>query len=108
MRFRLRTILVTIAVLCTVFAGYAWFHRRFLEPQRQADAVVRHVRSLSERRPKEIPPQQWNNALGWTINLHYNSLLPFQADSATIARFKHRLSEKLNSDVSTRPSIGSG
>ncbi|HUQ67995.1 MAG TPA: hypothetical protein VM165_00640 [Planctomycetaceae bacterium] len=98
-RFGLRSLLLAVSVCAVFLAGYGLFLRRIVEPRRQADAVERHLESLAQRRPQEVSPQQWESAVAWTLNLHGNSLLRFQADGPTISRFEQRLSEKLSGDV---------
>ena len=99
LRFRLRSVFVILGVLAVLFAGYGWFHRKFVEPRRHSDAIERHIESLAARRPKDVSPRQWESAVAWTLNLHGNSLLMFQADGPNIRNFEKRLADKLSGDV---------
>jgi hypothetical protein len=38
---------------------------------------------------------QWGSAVAWTLNLHGNSLLRFEADRSAITAFEKRLKGKL-------------
>ena len=98
-RFGIRTLLVVFTILGIACASYAWVHRKFIEPRQYADAVEARIESLVTRRPKKILPRQWESAVAWTLNLHGNSLMMFQADGPTIRSFDHRLADKLADDV---------
>jgi len=98
-RYGMRSLLVALFVLAVLFAIYGWFNRRVFEPQRQANAIERHLGSLAKRRPQEMSPRQWESAVAWTLNLHGNSLLRFQASAAKMRDFKERLEQKLTGKV---------
>lgn len=95
----MRSLFIILGVLAVLFAGYGWFYRKFEEPLRHSDAVKRHLESLVNRRPHDMSPRQWESAVAWTLNLHGNSLIMFQADGPTISKFEQRLAERLNGDV---------
>ena len=88
-----------ITVLAVLFAGYGWLNRRFFEPRRQSDAIERRLESLGRRRPNDMSPRQWESAVAWTLNLHGNSLIMFQADGEQIRRLDQRLAKKLAGEV---------
>jgi hypothetical protein len=98
-RFEHGLLLVIVFVVCGLLAGYMWFHYRIVVPRRHADSVERLLQSLVDRRPADVTRGQWGSAVAWTLNLHANSLLPFEADGATIAAFERRLQAKLQGDV---------
>lgn len=98
-RFGIRSMFVAITLLAVFFASYGWFDRRILEPRRQSEAVQRHIESLAGRCPRDMSPRQWANAVGWTLNLHGNSLIMFQADGTKIRKFDERLAKKLAGEV---------
>jgi hypothetical protein len=79
-RFGIRSLFVTLGVLAVLFASYGWFHRRILKPHQESATVQKHLESLVTRRPKEMSRRQWESAVAWTLNLHHNSLIMFQAD----------------------------
>lgn len=99
LRFGTRSMFVTIAVLGVLFAGYGWLNRRFFEPRRQSDAVEMRLESLASRRPNDMSPRQWESAVAWTLNLHGNSLIMFQAGGEQIRRLDQRLANKLAGEV---------
>ncbi len=98
-RFGTRSLFVMLTVLAVIFAGYGYFDRRVLEPSRQAQAVQTHIMSLITRRPEDMTPLQWESAVGWTINLHANSLIFWQADGMRIHEFEQQFAQKLAGDV---------
>lgn len=98
-RFGLRSLFVALTLLAVLAAGYGWFNRRILEPSRQTRAIEQHLESLAARRPKDMSPRQWESAVAWTLNLHGNSLIRFQADADELGAFERRLAAKLTNDV---------
>jgi hypothetical protein len=98
-RFGIRRLLAVVAVLCVLFAIYGWYDRTFIAPGRHSEAVRRSIESLVNRRPADMTRGQWGCAVAWTLNLHGNSLLSFEAHGPTIAAFEKRLKEKLAGDV---------
>jgi hypothetical protein len=97
--FGLRSMLTALCFLAVLLAGYGWYHRRYVEPRYYANAIQRRLESLVDRRPKEMSPRQWESAVAWTLNLHGNSLMRFQAKGAAIASFDERLAKKLAGPV---------
>ena len=98
-QFGIRSLFVLLAVLAVMFAGYGWFHRRYVEPRRACEAIQRRLNSLAGRRPQDMTRRQWESAVAWTSNLHGNSLMFAQADGPTIRRFEGQLAKKLAGDV---------
>lgn len=98
-QFGIRGLFIVLTVLAGLLAGSGWFYRRHVEPRQHADAIEKHLESLALRRPKDLTPRQWESAVAWTLNLHGNSLLSFQADGTTIRRLERRLASKLRGDV---------
>lgn len=98
-RFGMRSLFVTLGILAVLLAGYGSYHRRYVEPRRYANAVERRLESLVTRRPPNMSPRQWESAVAWTLNLHGNSLMPFQAKGAAISSFDERLAKKLAGPV---------
>lgn len=99
LRFGLRTLFVAIFVLAVLFAVFGWFHRQVFEPHRHDNAIGKHLRSLAWRRPPEMSPRQWESAVAWTLNLHGNSMLHFEANNATMRDFNERLEQKLSGHI---------
>ena len=108
MQFNLRQVLLLFVALSVLLAASGWYYRTYVEPMHQARAVERRLHALATRRPADMSPRQGESAVAWTSNLHGNSLLPFQADGATIRRFEERLAEKLMAKCIWIRSIGSG
>jgi hypothetical protein len=98
-RFGTRGLFLLLTLLCLLLAAYAWLDRRILEPGRRADAVQCHLESLASRRPDDMSPRQWESAVAWTLNLHGNSFLRFQADGPAIAAMQRRLESRLADPV---------
>lgn len=98
-RFSMRSLLATILALSFLFAGVAWIYHTIVAPHRRADAVEELLRSLVSRRPSDMSRGQWGSAVAWTLNLHSNSLLMFEADGPTIGAFEDQLQAKLAGDV---------
>ena len=99
-RFGTRSLLLVFALLAVVFAAYGWIHRKFVMPRHYSDAVERLIETLADRRPPNMTSGQWGSAVAWTLNLHGNSLLMFEANGPTIKAFEQRLEAKLAGDVS--------
>lgn len=99
LRFGTRSLFVLITVIAIPLAGYAWLDRRFGEPRRQAQAVERRLESLAMRRPSSMSRRQWESAVAWTLNLHGNSLIMFQADASEIRTFDQKLAKRLSGNV---------
>lgn len=98
-RFGTRSLLVVVALLAIFFTAYGWFHRKFVVTRYHSDAVESLIETLVDKRPPEITRGQWGSAVAWTLNLHGNSLLMFEADGPTIQAFEQRLKQKLAGDV---------
>ena len=98
-RFGIGSLFVAITVLAVLFAGYGWLDRRILEPRRRSESVHRRLESLARRRPNDLSPRQWESAVAWTLNLHGNSLVRFQADGTKLRNFDERLAKKLAGEV---------
>lgn len=97
-QFGIRALFVVLTVLAMLLAGYGWFYRQYLEPAQQFGAIEKQLKSLSNRRPPELTPGQWESAVAWTLQLHGNSL-PFSVDGPTMRRFDQRLANKLRGKV---------
>jgi hypothetical protein len=98
-RFGLRWLFVLVALFAVIFGCYAWLERRVLQPSRQTAAIEKLLESLAARRPSGMAPRQWESAVAWTLNLHGNSLIRFQAEGHEIAAFQQRLASKLAGPV---------
>jgi hypothetical protein len=98
-QFGMRSLFAVIGILAVLLAGYGWFHRRYVEPRHHAAAIERRLQSLVDSRPHDMSPRQWESAVAWTLNLHANSLISFQADGPAIANFDQRLAKKLAEPV---------
>ena len=98
-RFGIRSMFVAIPVLAVLFAGYGWLDWRIGEPRRRSAAVQRQLESLVSRRPNNMSPRQWESAVAWTLNLHGNSLMLYQAKGTKIRNFDERLAKKLAGEV---------
>lgn len=99
LRFGTRTVFTALALLALCFSGYGWFHRKIVAPRRHADAVERKLESLIHRRPRDMTRGQWGSAVAWTLNLHGNSLLMFEAEGPSIKAFEQRLEQRLAGEV---------
>jgi hypothetical protein len=97
-RFSLRRLLIVISVIAAVLACYVWFDRTYREPLRRHEAIRQIIKDLRPRCPPDLTARQWESAVGWTLNLHANSLL-FQADAQTIRKFEGRLRKKVVGEV---------
>lgn len=100
-RVRLSVPPILILATCVLAAGSsAWlFWHTKIAPHRESADVEHVLRSLTERRPPTMTPPEWESAVAWTLNLHGNSLLSFQADAATIRSFRDELEAKLAEPV---------
>ena len=98
-QFGFRSLLAIVAILAGLFAGYGWLHRTVIAPSRHADEIERLLRSLVACRPADMTRGQWGCAVAWTLNLHSNSMLMFEADVSAIAAFEQRLKDRLAGDV---------
>ena len=92
---------VTCVTLVVALAGNGifWF-QRWREPFRESERIRNLIRSLESRHPSEVASGQWECAVGWTCNLHANSLDAYEADSASLRKFREELSRKLDRPVS--------
>ena len=98
-RFGMRSLLILFGLLALLFAGYGWVYRKVVAPRRHVDAIEVHLRTLVNRRPDDMSAAQWESAVGWTMNLHGNSLYAFQSDVPTLRAFEERLANRLAGDV---------
>jgi hypothetical protein len=98
-RFGLRALLLSVGLLGVMFGGYAWFDRTIAEPMRRVALIERQIESLAARRPSNLTPRQWESAVAWTLNLHGNSLIRFQAETDEIVAFQQRLGKQLAGPV---------
>lgn len=91
----------SIALVLTValVAGAVWIDYSVLKPHRIGRQIEQQIDSLAKRRPPEMTRSQWTSAVAWTRNLHGNSLISFQCDSATLGNFRDRLAERLAGPV---------
>ncbi len=98
-QFSLRSLLLAATAIALVFGVWKWIDKRIGEPQRRSDELLRMIDSLAMKRPSELTRGQWALAVGWTHNLHCNSLLFPAADLPTIRRFEKRLRARIEGDV---------
>jgi hypothetical protein len=98
-QFRLRTLLIVVGVLSVVLACGTWYYRTIREPHVRSRQVEATLRSLVNRRPEHVTRGQWGSAVAWTLLLHGNSLVPFEADAGEIRAFQQRLNKKLEGEV---------
>jgi hypothetical protein len=94
-------VLATTAVVLTasLVAGAIWIDHTALKPHRIGRQIEEQIESLAKRRPPKMTKEQWTSAVAWTLNLHGNSLISFQCDSATLGNFRDRLAERLAGPV---------
>jgi len=97
--FSLKSLLLFTAGVAVVLACGRWYYQAIVEPHRESDAIQSLLHSLAKRRPANVTRGQWGSAVSWTLNLHGNSLLPFEADGPTLRRFRARLEERLAGPV---------
>ena len=97
-QFYLWHLFVLTVVVAILAAFFGWVLRQEASG-RHARAVQKRIESLAARRPSDMTPSEWESAVAWTLNLHGNSLLRFQAEPATIRWFEQRLAQKLRGDV---------
>lgn len=98
-RFSLRGIFMVMLALAIPLAAYGWFYRQIQAPSIYSNRIEQKIRSLVQRRPADMTRGQWGSAVAWTLNLHGNSLVRFEADYSSIKAFDRRLEEKLRGDV---------
>lgn len=93
--------LATTAIVLTasLIVGAVWIDHTVLKPHRIGRQIEQQIDSLAKRRPAEMTKEQWTSAVAWTRNLHGNSLISFQCDSATLSDFRDRLEERLAGPV---------
>lgn len=101
-RFGTRWLIAGVVLASFLFGGFAWLHRTILAPRREARAVERLLESLVDRRPDGVTRGQWGSAVAWTLNLHSNSMLMFEASAPRIAIFKEELQDRLSDRVSMK------
>ncbi len=83
--------ITTIAILCG--AGY-YKYQQWREPYREDLALHAVIRRLADHRPADMTPKQWESAVGWTNNLHCNSLT-FLAPAESIRKLRLYIENKL-------------
>lgn len=98
-RYGIRHLIILVTLVGSFLGGFLWCDRTYRQPLRLDRSIRMLIVEMQARRPPELTPLQWENAVGWTINLHSNSLLPFQADVPTMRAFEMRLSKKLEGNV---------
>ena len=98
-QFSLRSLLMAVAVVALALGVWKSFDKRFLEPVRHSNEILRMIDSLAMKRPSGLTRGQWGVAVGWTHNLHCNSLLAYQADLPEIRSFQRRLEERIGAGV---------
>lgn len=98
-QFSFRGLALALVILGVCFAAIGWFYRGFVRPSQHTRAIERHIHSLAMRRPADMSPLQWESAVAWTLNLHANSLMRFQADANAIGRLEQDLARRLDDDV---------
>lgn len=86
----------SIAVVLTIslVAGVIWIDYSDLKPHRIGRQIEQQIDLLAKLRPPEMTREQWTSAVAWTRNLHGNSLISFQCDSATLSDFRDRMAER--------------
>jgi hypothetical protein len=99
LQFGMRAVILWMIAICMLVAAFGYWYRNTFVPRRQSDRIDELIGSLAARRPAGITRGQWSSAVGWTHNLHHNSLLMFQTDVATMAAFEKRLQTRLDGKV---------
>jgi hypothetical protein len=99
-RFGIRWVLIAITLACVLFARIGWYQRTVHERDRCYASIEEMLRSLEKRRPTEMTPGQWNNAVVWTTGgLLPNSAIFHTADLRDIQQLERELQVKLNGRV---------
>lgn len=99
MQFRLRTLLVCVAILATAFACLA-FVGKITEYPRHQSRGARLLETLDTRCPATVSPQTWDDATGWAITAYHN--ICFNANHTTLKEldsFVADTEERLNGPV---------
>ena len=99
-QFSLRGLLGAFVVIALIFGACRWLDQKFGEPGRRDSAILKTIDSLAYKRPPELTRGQWSVAVGWTHNLHCNSLLFTQGKLHDIRQFQAELEERVEGDVS--------
>ena len=98
-RLSLILIFVASALLTAVLSTSAWLYYQIAIPLQHADAIEQSLHSLKGRRPADMTRGQWGSAVAWTLNLHGNSLLAYEADRRTLEQFQDKLEQRLTRQV---------
>ena len=97
-RFSLRSALLFVTLVGVLSGGFVALERYLSSRRRHSDQIEAMLDGLVMRRPKNVSRGSWNVAVGWTLNLHGNSLVPFQASDAEIRAFRDALRNRLTAD----------
>jgi hypothetical protein len=97
----MRLILALVTVACMLFAWAGWFRSTVWERRRCAAEIGGMLSTLPRRRPPEMTPKQWENAVAWTTsNLFGTSKLYYApVDLPAMQRFERELKVKLAGKV---------
>lgn len=98
-QFGIPWVLVIFTLACMLFAWLGWYQRTVREPRRCYASIEEMLRSLEKRRPADMTPRQWNNAVIWTCNLVPNSMIMYTAELRDMQQFERELKVKLNGHV---------
>ena len=87
-------------MIALLLGAFVWLDRKFGEPSRRSDAILRTIDSLAAKRPQALSKGQWSLAVGSTHNLHCNSLLSQEGELDEIRRFQTELEDRVQGEVS--------
>ena len=74
------------------------FYKSSLEPHFEALKLDAVVRNLAKHQPLSMTNEQWAIAVGWTTNLHCNSLVS-HADAVAIRSLREQLQKRMENEV---------
>jgi len=92
-----------LSALLAALVYYGYRYQQFLAWRERTDTLLR---SLASKRPPDVPRDQWEFVVGWTVNLHANcGTIPDRValDKATI--FTDQLAARIGSDQITLNTI---
>ena len=104
MRRSLRWKLILVVLLAVFAAGWAFVYEPLRLHREWDDAMRANIKSLADKRPTDVTPQQWEYTVGWTINLHANcgafySFSEHTADPAWRDGFRAELERRLQGPI---------